>query len=314
MDNSIVVLMSTYNGEKYIKEQLDSIVEQKGVDIKLMIRDDGSTDSTPNIISEFCKMHNNVEFINEGNLENLGFNKSFMTLLAEGLSRAAKCQYFAFADQDDVWFDNKLINAMRCIESRCHSINDNKMIYYYANKYWTDESLKIVHQDNFVYCKDNYFDMFMLPPVYGCTSVISRNLAERALEMLNNDSLLYDVYIYRLTCLLGGTVISEHLPVMYYRRHGKNASGDAMEFSILKMVKKYVKTPDGMHGARSYIQPIYDKYKDEMPDEQRMLCELILGNSKKKFKKIRLVCWKKAHDRGIKASVMWIGRVILNAI
>ena len=316
MDKSIVVLMSTYNGEPYIREQLDSIVKQKDVSFKLLIRDDGSSDRTPEILSEYSRNYDNIDFINRDNIENKGFNRSFLSLLEEGLKREKKCKYFAFADQDDVWFENKLKSALDYINFKNDKsgTKDNALLYYYANKYWTDENLNIIAEDDFSYCRDNYFDLFMLPPVYGCTSVISRELAAKSLELAGNNKLLYDVYIFRLACLLGGTIISDRSPKMYYRRHGKNASGDAMKFSIITSVKKYIKEPNGMHGVKNYILPIYDLHKDEMPSKQKLLCELIISNERKIYCKCRLLCWKDAYKRGLKASIMWIGRVLLNAI
>ena len=85
MEKKIVVLMSTYNGEKYVREQLDSILAQKDVDLTLIMRDDGSSDGTPEILSEYARDHDNVIFVNENNKCNLGFNGSFLSLIEYGL-------------------------------------------------------------------------------------------------------------------------------------------------------------------------------------------------------------------------------------
>ena len=74
----VAVLMSTYNGEKYIREQLDSIFNQKGVDVRLFVRDDGSTDDTVSIVKEYIKKHP-VEIIADG--ENVRPGESFMRLV-----------------------------------------------------------------------------------------------------------------------------------------------------------------------------------------------------------------------------------------
>lgn len=88
---SVQVVMSTYNGEKYLKEQIDSILSQEGVDVRLYIRDDGSSDRTTDILASYQE-HKNVK-IEKGN--NLGFAKSFLTALDE----CDEADYYAFSDQ-----------------------------------------------------------------------------------------------------------------------------------------------------------------------------------------------------------------------
>ncbi len=310
-DIELVVLMSSFNGENYIADQIDSILTQKKNNIKLYIRDDGSTDATRSIITEYSKRYSNVIFINEGDSNNVGFNRSFMLLLSKALVLEPECELFAFADQDDIWMENKLSIA---VDRILNTGNDNELMYYYANKYWTNAELKIIQQDDFSYCRDNYFDMFILPPVYGCTSIINRSLAVESLKYYKDASLLYDVYIFRLACLLGANIISEHTPVMYYRRHGNNVSGESMKFSIKRSIFQYLKSPKNLHGMRRYLEPIYLDCNKIMPDDQKKLCELILNNKNDRFRVLKLVGWRNAHDRGIKSSVMWIGRIILGAI
>lgn len=101
---SVQVVMSTYNGEKYLKEQIDSILSQEGVDVRLYIRDDGSSDRTTDILASYQE-HKNVK-IEKGN--NLGFAKSFLTALDE----CDEADYYAFSDQDDVWEKDKLSTAI----------------------------------------------------------------------------------------------------------------------------------------------------------------------------------------------------------
>lgn len=102
---SVQVVMSTYNGEKYLKEQIDSILSQEGVDVRLYIRDDGSSDRTTDILASYQE-HKNVK-IEKGN--NLGFAKSFLTALDE----CDEADYYAFSDQDDVWEKDKLSTESR---------------------------------------------------------------------------------------------------------------------------------------------------------------------------------------------------------
>ena len=91
----VIILLSAYNGEKYIREQIKSIINQTYSEIKIYVRDDGSKDQTPQILKEFA---------DEGMIklylgENIGFVKSFLWLV----KNCENADYYAFADQDDVW-------------------------------------------------------------------------------------------------------------------------------------------------------------------------------------------------------------------
>lgn len=317
MDNSIVVLMSAYNGEKYIREQLDSILDQEGVAVTLLIRDDGSTDGTRDIIQDYDDRFPNVRFLNREERKNLGFNGSFYALMEEGLSFEKDNTLFAFADQDDVWLPDKLISAVRLIHERTRMTGqsvDKNPLYYYSNKKWTNEKLEVQHEDDMTYCKGNYFDMFMLPPVYGCTTVFNRVLAEKTLEKKPPRDLLYDVFMYRMACTMDSIIIADKTAHILYRRHGDNASGDAMSLSPLKHLKRLLSGNGSFHGMQHYIESIYALHSDEMMDEQKTLCETIIGYRTSLKKRFRLLTWRKAYERGAKAALIWAGRVILNAI
>ena len=102
----IQVLMSTYNGEKYIREQINSILAQTGVEVNLLVRDDGSKDKT----LEILKGYKEIKIIEA---KNVGATNSFLELL----SLAGEYEFYAFADQDDVWDENKLKVAISKLEN-----------------------------------------------------------------------------------------------------------------------------------------------------------------------------------------------------
>ena len=102
---TVIVVISTYNGAKNIERQLDSIFEQNGVDVRVVVRDDCSKDNTVEIIQKYVKNHpqNRIKIIKG---KNVGFAKSFWL----GLSMCGDAEYYAFADHDDVW--NKAFGMM----------------------------------------------------------------------------------------------------------------------------------------------------------------------------------------------------------
>ena len=92
------IVLSTYNGERFLTEQIQSIQRQTFTDWQLLIRDDGSTDRTPEIIKAFVANDERIKFINEDNRENFGVIKNFYTLV-----HYEAADYYFFSDQDDVW-------------------------------------------------------------------------------------------------------------------------------------------------------------------------------------------------------------------
>lgn len=106
----VQVLLSTYNGEKYLKEQIESILKQKEVDIHLLVRDDGSSDSTIKILEEISNKNKKITFYKG---KNIGPARSFMELL----KKSEEADYYSFADQDDIWEENKIISAINKLKN-----------------------------------------------------------------------------------------------------------------------------------------------------------------------------------------------------
>ena len=133
----VMVLMSTYNGEKYLREQIDSILGQTGVSVKLLIRDDGSKDNTVEIVKQYCKENDDIKLV-EG--KNVGFAESFMELVYRA-NLYSDISYFAFSDQDDVWLNDKLISAIHMLEG-IHEKNAPNL--YFSTARAVDKDLKFL--------------------------------------------------------------------------------------------------------------------------------------------------------------------------
>ena len=139
MPVTIDILMSTYNGENFIRDQLDSILNQSVNAWRLIIRDDGSSDNTRQIILDYQKHAPEKIFFVEDAEENLGACQSFFRLMAHSSG-----QYIFFCDQDDVWVHNKIelqINAMRAREAKC---SDECPILVHSDLKVVNESLELL--------------------------------------------------------------------------------------------------------------------------------------------------------------------------
>lgn len=109
-ESTACILLSTYNGEKYLRQFLDSALNQKNVSVHLVVRDDGSTDETLDILNEYVSRYpENFMVMKE---KNIGCESSFYELLKTDY----QADYYAFADQDDIWMDDKLESAIRALK------------------------------------------------------------------------------------------------------------------------------------------------------------------------------------------------------
>ncbi|WP_074743267.1 glycosyltransferase family 2 protein [Ruminococcus sp. YRD2003] len=215
----IAVIMSSYNGEKFIGEQIDSILAQKDVDVTLYVRDDGSTDNTVNIVRSYLNK-GNVKLIVDG--RNLRPGLSFLTLLKKVVKQETKYDYYAFADQDDIWLSEKLITAVKTIK------DSEKPALYCSNQ--------IIYRNG---VREGM--RFSVPPEMslignitqnvfsGCTMVLDRELAEIVVERKTpkQDFLVprcHDSWIFLIACV-EGQPFYDHDSYILYRLHDNNVVG-----------------------------------------------------------------------------------------
>lgn len=212
----IAVLISTYNGEEYIEEQIDSLLKQD-IDIDIYIRDDGSIDKTVDILKKYEKK-NNI-FVEYG--ENLGYQKSFMELLL----KTKGYDYYSFCDQDDVWLSSKISSAINMIRKY-----ENLPSIYYSNLKKCDKHLNIYGitklQNRVMSLQSN----ILRRSIAGCTMVINRKFWEIISAIGIQEELLvqgHDSYLVSLCYAIGGKIICDENSYILYRQHGNNTSGSS---------------------------------------------------------------------------------------
>lgn len=208
----VQVLMSTYNGEKYLKEQIESILNQENVEISLLIRDDGSTDKTLAMLEDITKENKNVHYYTS---QNIGAARSFMDLV----NQSNEADYYAFADQDDVWKPKKLISAIEKLESDI----DIPSLYISAVEV-VDEELNTIEIKKV--SGEHCFEGEMAKNfATGCTMVFNKKLCD-IIKMYNPIYLImHDSWITRVCYAIGGNVIIDQEPYIKYRQHANNVVG-----------------------------------------------------------------------------------------
>ena len=209
---NVQVLMSTYNGEKYLKEQIDSILSQENVEVSLLIRDDGSTDKTISILEKIVKENTNVSYYIG---KNIGSAKSFIDLV----NQSKEVDYYAFADQDDVWDSKKIISAIEKIE------NDSNIPSLYIS------ALEVVDEElNTIEIKkvsgNLCFEGEMAKNfATGCTMVFNKKLCNAIKTYNPSYIIMHDSWITRVCYAIGGNVVVDENTYIKYRQHGNNVVG-----------------------------------------------------------------------------------------
>ena len=235
----VAIVISTYNGERFLAEQLHSLASQSMQSFDLYIRDDGSTDSTLQIIRQFQES-SSISMTLLESTGNVGTLKSFEILLKTALSHEAY-EYFMFCDQDDVWFADKVEVSYRAItrlQQHCGSVMP---LLIYTDLQVVDETLQVLGESFWRYFhlnpqKNRCSDIAMQCNVTGCTMIFNRSLAAAALPF-ESKAVMHDHWLALIASALGAVDYIDK-PTLSYRQHGNNVSGGAPKFNVAYIVRK----------------------------------------------------------------------------
>lgn len=305
--NKVAVLMCTYNGEKNLREQIDSILKQKGVSASLYVRDDGSKDNTIKILEEY-RLNGDLKWF-QG--ENIGPASGFMELLYQ--TAHEDYDYFAFSDQDDIWLETKLLDAVVKIKN----CSESQYILYGANQTLLKDGVP---------ANNVYNEMPILTTPYlmdhnkiaGCTMVINKNLARLISESDHIDSTvlksrMHDLWLVLVanTC---GKVVFDMNPTMLYRIHEHNVVGEA-DTSFKTRIARLKKDRGDRSNSRSrYASELLRCFERYIKREEKQALELYANyrrsvNTKLKF----LSATKLIKQTGENAALFRI-KILLNYI
>lgn len=216
----VEVLMSTYNGSRYVAEQIDSILAQTWKPLRLRIRDDGSQDRTWSILQSYAATHPELIAVTRG--ENLGLGGSFMSLLCSSMA-----PFCAFADQDDVWLPDKVARAVSCLQA---AEDPDKPLLYCSRAIITDQDLTPIGMTILRYpALFSFANALVESSPQGATMVMNRKGRELACAFTFPQVYKYhDWWCYVVVTACDGGVVYESRPSMLYRQHASNVSGAAV--------------------------------------------------------------------------------------
>lgn len=219
--------MATYNGARYIKEQLESILSQLNMEDEVIISDDSSSDDTVEIIRS----------INDNRIKLISFDRDKTGLLPinlittnfENALKLAKGDYIYLSDQDDVWCPNKVIEMQKALQNFDYVVSDC---------YVTDSYLNVISNTRFdgTLTKNKYKALIYPTPWQGSCAAFRRNVLERALPFPRNLQ-SHDRWIGYIGSFFYKSYILEK-PLIYYRRHDNNISSGGFSKSNASLMYK----------------------------------------------------------------------------
>jgi len=205
MRDRISVAMATYNGENFLREQLDSIYSQTYLPYEVIVTDDCSSDGTISILEEYRIKYGLKYYINE---KNIGYNKNFEKAIS-----LCSGNYFALSDQDDVWLPNKIELTYKKLKE----IEKGMPAVVATNSFDVDPSLNVIGSR---IIEDKYWqDALWGVPSQGCSMIFNLELKEKVLPI--PDGIIYDGYI-ALTAAMIGNWFRIGTPLLLYRHHNNN--------------------------------------------------------------------------------------------
>ena len=219
MNQKVDILLATYNGEKYIKEQVESILNQTYENIQIIISDDCSTDKTRQVLKEYENNEKIKIFYQE---KNLGYVKNFEFLLKQ-----VESNLYMLSDQDDVWKKEKVEKSVEKIESE-------KLDLVFGDLEVVDENLNTLYKSynrytHLIHKIKKYQKDYRLQYLYncmtGCTIISRKNWIDKVLPFPTNSKYMIHDYWLGLVIALNGKVGYIEEPYILYRQHGKNQVG-----------------------------------------------------------------------------------------
>ena len=304
-DTPVAVILSTYNGERFLDAQLDSIMAQRGVTPIVFARDDGSRDGTRKILARREEAHPGIRFINRDSSENLGIRDSFLAALRHARDAEPEMQWFAFADQDDVWLPDKLAAGVGMLAE----IQGPAL--YYGNKRFVDQDLNPIRDEHIRFYNDVY-EAFWANLASGCTMVFNRHLAELALRETPADNVYHDAFIYRLAKAAGAGIRFDEKPHILYRQHGDNDVG--MEGCTVVQYRWYRAFLRRDHPIQRSIREIAELYADAMSPDAARYYRWMAAYPRSLSARLHLAADPMALRRGPKLYVMWVLKLFFGTL
>jgi rhamnosyltransferase len=291
--------MSTYNGEKYLREQIESIINQRNIDIKILVRDDGSTDGTLDILEEYKRLG----ILDYYTVPNLKPAMSFMDLIFN----TTDADYYAFCDQDDYWMPEKLIEAVKKLNG-----NNDKPSLYFSKALLVDERLKEIKHKGYPIRAYTFGEALIKNNATGCTMVFNKTLLSSVKKYQPKFISMHDHWIYLVCLALDGVVYYDTNSYILYRQHSNNVVGGRR--SIVEEYGNKFKMLVNRDMTRYRIaKELKNGFYDLINQENREILDIVVSYPDSLKKKIILIRDPRIRTKSLMNNLLLYIAVIFNA-
>lgn len=282
----VVILLSTYNGENFLREQLDSVLMQDDVDIRVLVRDDGSSDGTIKILEEYQKQVNLSWYSGE----NMRPAKSFMHLLCA----APDADFYAFCDQDDVWMPEKLGVAIEKIQGA------NGPAMYCSDTLLVDSTLQAIRVGGII-ADGTFAESLISNPATGCTMVFNKSLRDVAIRYIPAHLDMHDWWLYRICMAIGGYFYFDTTPHIKYRQHGNNVIGGQhlRREKIKRHIGRLFSSDEGIR--LTMAKELHNGFYNQMNKDNQKVLDMFVTYKDSVAKTLKLAMSKETYisDQGV---------------
>lgn len=252
--SKIVIMLSTYNGEKFLDEQLESIYKQNTrCTIQLLVRDDGSSDHTMDILKKWSEKMS-ISIIEDG--VSLGAAKSFWELM----EKAPIAEYYAFVDQDDIWNKDKIQTAIKEMEKK-----SGKLLWCSGYRYIDKFGNEVLTEKEIAKPILTIESQLVCGAIQGCSMIFNRELLEFVKSKRVQYIPMHDI-VFLVCALAAGMVIYNSAPYFFYRLHEKNVvakKGKDIGKQILGSIKMWF-GKDNKYEVSRFANEIIENLNDQI--------------------------------------------------
>jgi glycosyltransferase involved in cell wall biosynthesis len=222
-NNNIAILLATYNGERYLVEQIESILRQSYTNWKIYIHDDGSTDCTLDIVKKYSENYpENIYYLDDG-ITFKNPQDNFIHLLNN-----VQADWYLFCDQDDFWVENKIKYLVSELDLR---LDTETPLLVFSDASIVDQSLALIHP-SLLRNNKSYSELEIMKEnlifrnfVTGCTMMINDSTKSEALEYSLENIVMHDWWLALVVLFSNGKFIFIDKPLVLYRQHDLNLIG-----------------------------------------------------------------------------------------
>ena len=263
---NVTVILSTFNGSAFLQEQLNSLYAQTHPNIKILARDDGSTDTTRHIL-ERAQADGRITVLADH--ENLGAAASFFRLLQ---AAATGADYVAFCDQDDVWLPEKISRAIAALAT----IRNGRAAAYYSRLDIVDATLTPI-RSTALPVKIGFGNALVENICVGCTMVLNRHAIDLVCENLPANVLIHDWWCYLVLSCFGEIVFDRDAHIKY-RQHGENVFGAAAGRMdrLTRNVRRFATGGNGRDWQSEQAKEFLLTFGDRIPVDQLRVLRLFV--------------------------------------